>query len=75
MLTKEAEMNAKDAHWHYQFTSKGGKRIYYNCQENLWAVEIDYSALIEPTVQETAEILNFIVETQMDAWGELFGET
>lgn len=67
-------MNAQDKHWHYQFTNKSGKRVYYNCQENLWGIECDYSALVEPTIKETAEILNYIVETQMDAWGELFGE-
>jgi hypothetical protein len=67
-------MNAQDKHWLYQFTNKAGKRVFYNCHDNEWGIECDYSALVEPTIKETAEILNFIVETQMDAWGELFGE-
>jgi len=58
----------------YQFTLKSGRRTYYSPKLNEWAIEVDYAQLIEPTIKETAEILNYIVETQMDAWGELFGE-
>jgi len=64
-------MNAQDKHWLYQFTNKAGKRVFYNCHENIWAVECDYSALVEPTIKETAEILQYIAETVMDSWGEV----
>ena len=58
----------------FQFALKSGRKAYYNPTTNEWGILYDYAQLLEPTIKETAEILNFIVETQMDAWGELFGE-
>lgn len=56
----------------YQFTLKTGRRAFYSPKNDTWAIEIDYSQLVEPTIQETTEILQYIVQTAMDTWGEIF---
>ena len=55
----------------YQFTNKAGSRVYFNPKTEEWAIEIDWSHLVEPTIKETTEILQYIVETAMDSWGEV----
>jgi len=67
-------MNSEDKHWLYQFTNKAGKRVYYNCHTNEWAVEVDYARLVEPTTKETAEILQYVVDSNMDSWGEVMSD-
>lgn len=64
-------MNSQDKHWLYQFTNKAGKRVFYNCHTNEWAVECDWSALVEPTTKETTEILEYVKESNLDSWGEV----
>jgi hypothetical protein len=65
-------MKGEDGNWIYQFTLKSGNRAYYNPKTEEWSVEYGYAQLIEPTIQETIEILGYIKDTAMDAWGELF---
>lgn len=67
-------MDSEHKGWQYQFTNKAGKRVYYNDKLNEWGIECDYARLVEPTIQETAEILQYIVETAMDSWGEVIDE-
>jgi hypothetical protein len=58
----------------YQFTLKSGRRAYFCPKLNEWAIEVDYAQLITPTIRETAEILGYVVEVSMDAWGEVWGD-